>query len=111
MSLMRLLAVGSSIRGIKDRPSPYKMTQQHLLPKFGVSKPGETKCAEAAGQDPASEASHGTGTPANNEGTKMLAAEQAPKQAHPAMDSISPSASPETAASPSHEAVVSVPAP
>ena len=25
--------------GIKDRPSPYKMTQQHLLPKFGSDKP------------------------------------------------------------------------
>ena len=35
MSLMRLLAAGSSLRGIKDRRSPYKMTQQHLLPKFG----------------------------------------------------------------------------
>jgi hypothetical protein len=36
---MRLLVAGSSLMGIKDRPSPYKMTQQHLLPKFGSDKP------------------------------------------------------------------------
>ena len=41
MSLIRLLAAGSSLRGIKDRPSPYKMTEQHLLPKFGSEKQAE----------------------------------------------------------------------
>ena len=35
MSLMQLLAVGRSIGMVKDRPTPYKMTQQNLLPKFG----------------------------------------------------------------------------
>ena|ERR1051326_1099651 len=51
MSLMRLLAVGSSLRGLKDRRSPYKMTQQHLLPKFGAttSKGTESKSAPAPG--------------------------------------------------------------
>jgi hypothetical protein len=41
MSLIRLLAAGSSLRGIKDHPSPYKMTQDHLLPKFGSNKDAE----------------------------------------------------------------------
>ena len=35
MSLMQLLAMGKSIRTIEDRPTPYKMKQQNLLPKFG----------------------------------------------------------------------------
>jgi hypothetical protein len=48
MSLMRLLAAGSSLVGIKDRPSPYRMTQQHLLPKFGAGKPNEARVAGRA---------------------------------------------------------------
>ncbi len=43
MSLIRLLAAGSSLRGIKDHPSPYKMTQEQLLPKFGSIKPTEAQ--------------------------------------------------------------------
>lgn len=35
MSLMQLLTVGRSFRTVQDRPSPYKMTEQCLLPKFG----------------------------------------------------------------------------
>src|SRR5262245_51682917 len=35
MSLMRWLAVGRSLNSIRDRPSPYKMTQQNLVPRFG----------------------------------------------------------------------------
>ena len=35
MSLLRLLAAGSSLSGIKTRRSPYKLVQQNLLPKFG----------------------------------------------------------------------------
>src|SRR2546430_8315330 len=42
MSLLRLLAAGSSLKGLRDRPCPYKMTQQNLLPKFGQEKPGDT---------------------------------------------------------------------
>src|SRR2546426_557019 len=45
MSLMRLLAAGTSLVGIKDRRSPYKLTQQNLLPKFGSGKEGEEKAA------------------------------------------------------------------
>src|SRR5881394_150918 len=47
MSLMRFLVVGSSLRGVKDRPSPYKMTQQHLLPKFGPGKDADGKAGGA----------------------------------------------------------------
>src|SRR6267154_305785 len=43
MSLMRLLTAGSSLKGIKDRRSPYKMTQQHLLPKFGSGREAEER--------------------------------------------------------------------
>src|SRR5438093_1423304 len=35
MSLMQWLAVGESLKSIEDRPSPYKMRQQNLLPRFG----------------------------------------------------------------------------
>ncbi|MCI0745463.1 MAG: hypothetical protein L0Y58_08670 [Verrucomicrobia subdivision 3 bacterium] len=35
MSLMRWLAVGRSLKSVEDRRSPYKMTQQNLLPRFG----------------------------------------------------------------------------
>jgi hypothetical protein len=34
MSLMQLLAMGRSIGTIQDRPTPYKMRQQNLVPKF-----------------------------------------------------------------------------
>src|SRR5437763_1274534 len=43
MSLIRLLTAGSSLKGIKDRRSPYKMTQQHLLPKFGSGEEAEER--------------------------------------------------------------------
>jgi hypothetical protein len=34
MSFTRLLAAGRSIMGIKKQPGPYRMNQEHLLPKF-----------------------------------------------------------------------------
>ena len=34
MSLMQLLAVGRSIRTVRNERSPYRMAQQNLLPKF-----------------------------------------------------------------------------
>jgi hypothetical protein len=41
MSLIQWLAVGKSFCSIKDAPSRYRMTQQHLLPKFGpLNRPG-----------------------------------------------------------------------
>src|SRR5689334_13151230 len=38
MSLMRLLLAGRSLNTVKDQPSPYKMKQANLLPKFGSKK-------------------------------------------------------------------------
>jgi hypothetical protein len=38
MGLSQLLAVGRSVRTIKDGPARYKMAQQNLLPKFGGAK-------------------------------------------------------------------------
>ena len=43
MSLMHLLAVGRSVWSIRDKPSPFKMSQQNLLPKFGAGKGMEAK--------------------------------------------------------------------
>ena len=45
MGLSQLLAVGRSVRTIKDGPARYKMTQQHLLPKFGGAKTAESAVA------------------------------------------------------------------
>ena len=52
MSLIRFLAAGSSLRGIKDRRSPYKMVQQNLLPKFGAEKGEEKAPAPQAAPTP-----------------------------------------------------------
>lgn len=38
MSLMRLLTATRSISDVKNEPSPYRMSQQGLLPKFGPRK-------------------------------------------------------------------------
>jgi len=55
MSLMQLLTVTRSIKTVKDKPSPYRMKQDHLLPKFSPAKEGgeETPARET----PAKEAS------------------------------------------------------
>ena len=37
MSFTRLLAAGRSVMGIKKKPGPYRMNQDHLLPKFEPS--------------------------------------------------------------------------
>src|SRR5690242_1793856 len=34
MRLMRLLAAGRSIMGIRKKPGPYRMSQENLLPRF-----------------------------------------------------------------------------
>ena len=39
MSLMQLLTVTRSIKTVKNQPSPYRMKQDHLLPKFSAEKP------------------------------------------------------------------------
>jgi hypothetical protein len=54
MGLSQLLAVGRSVRTIKDGPARYKMTQQNLLPKFGAEKPAEPR--EVDNVPPAAEA-------------------------------------------------------
>ncbi len=38
MSLVRLLAAGKSVVGMSDDVSPYRLTQQRLLPRFGPPK-------------------------------------------------------------------------
>ena len=41
MSLMRWLAACRSLKSVDDRPSPYRMTQQNLLPRFGPRAAGQ----------------------------------------------------------------------
>lgn len=41
MSLIRLLTTTRSLSDVKNEPSPYRMTEQGLLPKFGPKKPRE----------------------------------------------------------------------
>jgi hypothetical protein len=43
MSLMQLLTVGRSFGSVEDRPSPYRMIQENLLPKFGPADRSEMK--------------------------------------------------------------------
>jgi hypothetical protein len=38
VSLMQLLVAGRSLKTVKDQPSPYKMKQANLLPKFAGKK-------------------------------------------------------------------------
>jgi hypothetical protein len=60
MSLMQLLTVTRSIKTVKNQPSPYRMKQEHLLPKFSPAKEGEEEAsageasaAPVEGQTPA----------------------------------------------------------
>ena len=48
MSLMQLLAVGRSLRNVKDHPSRYKMIQANLLPKFSGTKEAEKRVGDQA---------------------------------------------------------------
>lgn len=41
MSLIRLLTTTRSLSDVKNEPSPYRMTEQGLLPKFGPKKQRE----------------------------------------------------------------------
>ncbi len=38
MSLVRLLKTGNSLTSVKDTASPYRVTRQRLLPRFGPTK-------------------------------------------------------------------------
>jgi len=40
MSLMRWLAACRSLKSVEDGPSPYRMTQQNLVPRFGPKNAG-----------------------------------------------------------------------
>jgi hypothetical protein len=54
MSLVQLLSVGRSLLNIQDRPSPYRMRQGHLLPKFGraeETEPEKRAVREAPAQE------------------------------------------------------------
>jgi len=48
MSLMRLLVAGRSLNTVKNQPSPYKMKQANLLPKFAPKKVDEQADVEAS---------------------------------------------------------------
>jgi len=46
MSFVRLLLANRSLNTVKDEPSPYKMKQANLLPKFGSKKKDDEAEAE-----------------------------------------------------------------
>jgi hypothetical protein len=80
MSLLQLLSVGRAFGSIRDRPSPYKMTQASLLPKFGPPVGSGSEPAAPAVPGRASLERHAgaharsTGEPGKKE-VKMTAAE------------------------------------
>jgi hypothetical protein len=45
VSLIRLLTTTRSLSDVKNEPSPYRMTEQGLLPKFGPKKQREVESA------------------------------------------------------------------
>jgi hypothetical protein len=49
MSLVRLLAAGKSVVGLSNEVSPYRLTDQRLLPKFGPDKPWSCPTVKGAG--------------------------------------------------------------
>jgi hypothetical protein len=53
MGLMHLLAMGRSLRKVRDQANRYKLTQQSLLPKFGPAKPQESQQAGKPESQPA----------------------------------------------------------
>lgn len=57
MGFTQLLAASRSLRNIKDGPSRYRMSQAHLLPKFGADKSAEK------GQPPAADGGTGMSEP------------------------------------------------
>ncbi len=48
MSFVRLLLANRSLNTVKDQPSPYKMKQANLLPKFGSKRKDDEAEAEPA---------------------------------------------------------------
>jgi hypothetical protein len=52
MSLIRLLTTTRSLSDVKNEPSPYRMTEQGMLPKFGPKKRGEAAARQDASPCP-----------------------------------------------------------
>ena len=46
MSLIRFLRATRSLNGSQDKPSPYRLPQENLLPKFGSPARGRTRAQE-----------------------------------------------------------------
>ena len=46
MSLMRFLTATHSIKGDHEKPIPYRLSQENLLPKFGSPARGRTRAQE-----------------------------------------------------------------
>ena len=73
MGLSQLLAVGRSVRTIKDGPARYKMTQQNFLPKFGGENAAEPRAAEEV--PPVAEAAPGSAQSAPSASSAVVAEE------------------------------------
>lgn len=76
MGLMQFLAVGRSVDRVQDHPTRYRMTQQNLLPKFGLTKP-DTGSAEASSVSAAA----GCGTDGGQQAKRWKTKRPAPKRA------------------------------
>lgn len=80
---MQLLSVGRSLCGIRDEPSRYKMTQDNLLPKFGLAKESDRTDAH---QPPARSARRTVVEPAKPEAKPGLDREEMNNTSHLMME-------------------------
>jgi hypothetical protein len=67
MSLLRLLATGKSLVGLKDLESRYRLTTQRLLPQFGptrnpFSSNGKSEAAQTEARVPGDDVGNGSAT-------------------------------------------------
>ncbi len=69
MSLARLLAAGKSVMGLRNEVTPYRVTEQRLLPKFGPDK--GPRCSPKAGSDKASPGSTAKGARGSGTGGEL----------------------------------------
>jgi hypothetical protein len=84
MSLMQLLSVGQSFQSIDDGPSPYRMNQQNLLPRFGaVPHDGATAAVTEQEAQAGGVSAVQSGTDETKNSTKKMTAIEAPPQAVP----------------------------
>ena len=72
MNFTRLLAAGRSVMGIKKEPGPYRMNQEHLLPKFVAAHKTARPLKQplVADVEPASGTETSPGEPKKLEGAK-----------------------------------------